>query len=46
MVVEAYTMLLVSETDMPNGYDIKCVDLQTTRMKYRKFTYLCFSCHL
>ena len=46
MVVEAYTMLLVSETDMSNGYDMKCVDLQTTRMKYRKFTYLCFSCRL
>ena len=46
MVVEAYTMLLVSETNMPTGYDIKCLDLQATRIKYRKFTYLCFSCRL
>ena len=28
MVVEAYTMLLVSETDMSTGYDMKCLDLQ------------------
>ena len=46
MVVEAYTMLLVSETDMFTGYDIKCIDLPDTTMKYRKFTYLCFSCPL
>ena len=46
MVVEAYTMLLVSEMDMATGYDMKCLDLQDTRMKYRKFTYLCFSCPL
>ena len=46
MVFEAYTMLLVSETDMPTGYDMTCLDLQATRMKYRKFTYLCFSCPL
>ena len=47
MVFEAYTMLLVSETDMPTGYDIMtCLDLQATRMKYMKFTYLCFSCRL
>ena len=46
MVVEAYTMLLVSETDMSTGYDMKCLDLQTTRTKYKKFTYLYFSCPL
>ena len=46
VVVEAYTMLLVSETDMSTGYGMKCLDLQGTRMKYRKFTYLCFSCRL
>ena len=46
MVVEAYTMLLVSQMDMPTGYDMKCLDLQDARMKYSKFTYLCFSCCL
>ena len=46
MVVEAYTMLPVSETDMSTGYDMKCLDLQGTRMKYRKFTYMCFLCRL
>ena len=46
VVFETYTTLLVSETDMSTGYDMKCLDLQTTRTKYKKFTYLCFSCRL